>query len=95
MDKFILDLQQKFLVIKGYLQKAQHTYIQKPVLVLKVNEDDLEALGIDTLNFTTPTFDNRPMSGKDESDLITTTGPFIVRFNFEEGFFLPHKSNQF
>jgi hypothetical protein len=51
-----------------------------------VKEEDAEALEMGELDLTAPKFDNRPASGEGtESDIIVTSGPFLLRFKFEQG----------
>lgn len=35
------------------------------------------------LNFTAPRFDNKPLQGLSETDIITTSGSFLLRFKFD------------
>eukprot|EP01113_Clastostelium_recurvatum_P027139 TRINITY_DN3268_c0_g1_i1.p1 TRINITY_DN3268_c0_g1~~TRINITY_DN3268_c0_g1_i1.p1 ORF type:complete len:427 (+),score=122.93 TRINITY_DN3268_c0_g1_i1:75-1355(+) len=61
---------------------------EKPsALICKLSDQDLEAMGIteDDVHFTTATFDQGTYMGDDnilEQNIVTSTGPFMVRWKF-------------
>lgn len=58
------------------------------MLVLRVRDEDLEALNIGELNLSAPRFDNRPSDEESkETDIIATSGSFLLRFKFEHGLY--------
>jgi hypothetical protein len=58
---------------------------KKRVMVLRIPKKASKQYGIEEVSFTTARFDNAPFQGKlnvFEEDIVTSTGPFIVRFKF-------------
>jgi hypothetical protein len=53
-------------------------------LLLRIPEDDLEKYNIKDVKFTPARFDNAPHTGSGviEQEIVTSTGPFIVRWKF-------------
>jgi hypothetical protein len=59
---------------------------EKQVMVLRIPKEDLEKHKIKKLKLTAARFDSTPFHGDDiiEEEIITSTGPFIVRFKFRK-----------
>lgn len=55
-------------------------------MILRIPEDDLEEFNIQDVNFTPARFDNGPYAGSGviEQEIVTTTGPYIVRWKFRQ-----------
>jgi len=59
---------------------------EKQVLVLRIRKEDLEKHKIKNVSFTPARFDSSPFHTEDniEEEIVTSTGPFIVRFKFRK-----------
>jgi len=55
-------------------------------LILKLSEKDINTYNIKEINFTPAKFDNNPavISGAVETFIVTTTGPYIIKWNFKK-----------
>jgi len=60
---------------------------EKQVLVLRILKEDTENFKIKNLSLTPARFDNSPFQGDNdiiEEEIVTSSGPFIIRFKFRK-----------
>eukprot|EP00029_Vermamoeba_vermiformis_P007758 TRINITY_DN3445_c0_g1_i1.p1 TRINITY_DN3445_c0_g1~~TRINITY_DN3445_c0_g1_i1.p1 ORF type:complete len:363 (+),score=115.75 TRINITY_DN3445_c0_g1_i1:161-1090(+) len=65
----------------------EKVFSEKPeALILRIPEDDLDEFNIKEVNFTPARFDNGPYAGSGviEQEIVTSTGPYIVRWKFRQ-----------
>jgi len=72
-------------VYSGF-QKSIASELRENCLILKLSEKDVATYNIKEVNFAPAKFDNNPgvVSGGAETYIVTTTGPYIVKWNFKK-----------
>lgn len=85
--KFRVQKKGKFRSASGF--KSRMGEHKNPVLILKLSERNLHQMGMteDDVCFTSAKFDNGPILGAEgiiEEEIVTTVGPFIIRWKMRE-----------